>query len=187
MRSARGARLAPLRQRVVGGVADQQMAETEAVFACELRTAARSAPCAQGRQAWRHLGLLGRQRLDRAAMKDLPFDRAPLEHAPLAGSSWSSRAARSARKRRRDHNLALLPRPSPASLDEERVAGSGPSDPSRSSTGIRSAISSSTSSCAERLKPKRHRPGRAQLAELRPGHAEEQDRRTRARGAPTAR
>ena len=69
---------------VVGGVADQEVAEAEAVLTGELRPvgADQLAPH-ERREAWRDLRLLRCQRLDGAAVEDLALDRAALEHPPL--------------------------------------------------------------------------------------------------------
>ena len=83
-RSARAARRGRLRQRVVGGVADQQVAEAEGVLAGELAVSGRIELLAHERgQPRRDLRLLGSERLDGAAVEDLALDRAALEHAPL--------------------------------------------------------------------------------------------------------
>ena len=85
------------RQRVVGGVADQQVAEAEAVLAGELRLVGPDQLLAHERgQARRHLGLLGCERLDGAAVEDLALDRAPLEHAPLGRLELVEARARAA-------------------------------------------------------------------------------------------
>src|SRR5262249_43991781 len=73
-----------LRERFVGGVTDQQMAEAEGVVAGELGPVRPDQlvpdECGQPRQ---HLGLLRSERLDGAAMEDLALDRSPLEHGTL--------------------------------------------------------------------------------------------------------
>ena len=119
-----------LRQRVVGGVADQQVAETEAVFTCELRLGWPDQPFAyQGGEAWSHLGLVRRHRLDRAAMKDLPFDRTALEHAPLASLQLVEACSQQRLQRGRNDNFArLLSRHRHHLFDEERIATGRPSD-----------------------------------------------------------
>ena len=72
------------RERVVGGVADQQVAEAEAVLARELRLVGTDQLAAHERgQARRHLRLLRCERLHGAAVEDLALDRAALEHPPL--------------------------------------------------------------------------------------------------------
>ena len=73
-----------LRECVVGGVADQDVAEAEAVVACELGPVGPDQLLAdERRQTWSDLGLIRRERLDGAAVEDLALDRASLEHAPL--------------------------------------------------------------------------------------------------------
>ena len=105
------------RERVVGGVADQQVAEAEAVLACELRLVGTDQlPADERGQARRHLRLLRCERLHGAAVEDLALDRAALEHPPLGRvelveAGGEQQAASSAAPRPR-----LPPRrPSPAS------------------------------------------------------------------------
>ena len=88
-----------LRESVVGGVADEQVAEAEAVLAGKLGTfGADQLVPDECREPWQHLRLVRRERLHGAAVEDLALDGAALEHARApAASSWSSRAARSAR------------------------------------------------------------------------------------------
>ena len=72
------------RERVVGGVADQQVAEAEAVLARELSLLGMNqVPPHESGQPRGHLRLLRHQRLHDAPVEDLALDRAPLEHAPL--------------------------------------------------------------------------------------------------------
>ena len=73
-----------LRQRVVGCVADQQVAEAEGVLAWELRLVGADQLLADERgQAWCHLRVVGRERLHGAAVEDLALDGAAFEHASL--------------------------------------------------------------------------------------------------------
>ena len=120
-----------LGEGVVGGVADQQVAEAEAVLAGELRPvgADQLAPDERG-QAWRHLRLLGGECLDGAAVEDLALDRAALEHPPL-GRVELVEPRRQQRLQRRRH-LDLVPgllRHRDHLADEERVAGGRGRDP----------------------------------------------------------
>ena len=103
-----------LRQRLVGGVADQQVAEAEAVLARELRPVRPDQLLAHERgQARRHLGLLGCERLHGAAVEDLALDRAALEHASLGRLELVEPGSEQRLQRRRDDDLALrLVRPS---------------------------------------------------------------------------
>ena len=73
-----------LRERVVGGVADQEVAEAVCVLAAAARPVGTDeiAPH-ERREARCHLVLLRCERLHRAAVEELPFDRAALEHPPL--------------------------------------------------------------------------------------------------------
>src|SRR5205823_14776045 len=73
-----------LRQRVVGRVADEKVAEAEAILARKLRRLGpdqRSAD--ERREAPGHVRFFGRERLDRPAVEELALDRAALQHAPL--------------------------------------------------------------------------------------------------------
>ena len=87
-----------LRQRVVGGVADQQMAEAEAVLARELRPVRSDQLLAdERRQAGASPASPPGERLDGAPVEDLALDRHPARaRCRSAGSSWSRRAASSA-------------------------------------------------------------------------------------------
>ena len=120
-----------LRQRLVGGVADQQVAEAEAVLARELRPVRPDQLLAHERgQARRHLGLVGCERLDGAAVEDLALDRAALEHAPLGRLELVETGREQRLQRRRDDHVALrLAGHRQHLLDEERVAARGASDP----------------------------------------------------------
>ena len=120
-----------LGQRLVGGVADQQVAEAEAVLARELRPVRPDQLLADERgQARGDLGLLGRECLHGAAVEDLALDRAALEHAPLARLELVEPGREQRLQRRRDDDLALrLSGHRDHLLDEERVAARGASDP----------------------------------------------------------
>ena len=167
-----------LRQRVVGGVADQQVAEAEAVLAGELRPVRPDQLLADERgQARRHLGLVGCERLDGAAVEDLALDRAALEHAPLGRLELIEARREQRLQRGRDDHLAVrLAGHRQHLLDEERVAARGASDPLAQLAGDPLRDQLVDVLVAQRLEPKRHRPGGAALGELRPRHAEQQDR-----------
>ena len=73
-----------LGEGVVGGVADQQVAEAVAVVARELGAVGADQLAAhEPGQPGRHLRLLGGERLHGAAMEDLALDGASLEHLAL--------------------------------------------------------------------------------------------------------
>ena len=119
------------REGVVGGVADQEVAEAEAVLAGELWPvgADQLAPH-ERREARRHLRVLRCECLDGAAVEDLALDRAALEHPPLRRVELVEPRREQGFQRRR-HLTS-----SPDSLghrehlaDEERVAGGGGGDP----------------------------------------------------------
>ena len=176
-----------LRQRVVGGVADQQVAEAEAVLARKLRRSGRIS-CLRTSAASRGVtcGSSGRERLHGAAVEDLALDRAALEDAPLA----RRRAGRGGRRAARA--ASAEPRPRPVLLghgehlgEEERVAAGR--------AAIRSPQRLRTRRRAARRPPRRgsgssrsvDRPFASALEQLRARHADEQDRRAARRAAPT--
>ena len=73
-----------LRKGVVGGVADQQVAEAVAVLAGELGAVGTDQLAAhECGESGRDLRLLGSECLHGAAVEDLAFDRAALQHPPL--------------------------------------------------------------------------------------------------------
>ena len=113
-----------LRERVVGGVADQQVPEAEGVLAGKLALVGADELLANERgQARHHLRLLGGQRLDRAAMEDAPLDRAPLEHVPLGRIQLVEAGGQQCLDRRRHGDLAAsrLGHERDHLLDVERV------------------------------------------------------------------
>ena len=72
------------RERVVGGVSDQQVPEAERVLAEEGRAVGADELLADERQQARsHFGLPGRKGLHRPAVERQAFHGAPLEHAAL--------------------------------------------------------------------------------------------------------
>ena len=147
-----------------------------------LRTSADSRPCASAR----------RERLDRAAMEDLAFDRATLEHAPLLAVELVEPGGEQRLDRRRHDHIA-----SRASrdhrdhlLDEERIArrprrGSSPREPRRSSppsvvdqlVGLRRARAARAGPWSRSAG---RRPSRSAVEQLGPAEAEQQDRRAAA-------
>ena len=120
-----------LRERLVGRVADQQVAEAEAVLARELRPVRPDQLLAHERgQARRHLGLLGRERLHGTPVEDLALDRAPLEDASLGRLELiEPRGEQRLQRGRNDHLALRLAGHREHLLDEERVAARGASDP----------------------------------------------------------
>ena len=106
-----------LRERVVGGVTDQQVAEAEAVLACELRLVGTDQlPADERGQTRRHLRLLRCERLHGAAVEDLALDRATLEHPPLGRVELVEACREQQAQARRAPRPPLPPqRPSPAS------------------------------------------------------------------------
>ena len=168
-----------LGQGVVGGVSDQQVAEAEGVVSGELRRVGTDQALADERgEARRHRAAV-RERLDRAAVEDLALDRAPLQHGALA----RPRAGRAARRGALAGSVGRRPRPRlSAAIATISVTNRGfPPEAraifARSSSVSLSGISASNVCFRQRLEPERDRPLRAALGQLRPGEAEEQDRR----------
>ena len=171
-----------LGERVVGRVADQQVAEAEAVLARDLRPVRPDQLLADERgEARGDLRLLGRERLDGAAVEDLALDRAALEHASLGRLELVEPGREQRLQRRRDDDLAVrLAGHRDHLLDEERVAARGASDPLAQVVGSVARRSSSSTSSSGRGSS-RSVTGQVGplLGELGPRHAEQQDRRAR--------
>ena len=105
-----------LGERVVGGVADQQVAEAVAVVAGDLRTVGTDElPADESGEPGRHLRLLGGERLHRAAVEDLALDGAPLEHRAFGLVELVEAGRQQRLQRRRDLDLRRSRRPSRAS------------------------------------------------------------------------
>ena len=169
-----------LRERVVGGVTDQQVAEAEAVLACELRLVwPDQFPADERGQTRRHLSLLRCERLHGAAVEDLTLDRATLEHPPL-GRVELVQACREQQAQARGH---LDPRSRLSGHrqhlgDEERVAARRHGDPRAQLLRHGRSDQAGRVLSTERLQPHRHRPGRAALEQLRARDADHQQRST---------
>jgi hypothetical protein len=115
------------RQRLVGSVSNQQVAEAEAVLARQQRPVRpdQLLPHQRG-QAWSDLALGGGERLDGAAVKDLALDRASLEHAPLGRLELVQTCGEERLQGGRDDDLAVrLTGHRHHLVNEERVASSG--------------------------------------------------------------
>ena len=136
------------RQRVVGRVADEDVAEAEAVLAREQRRVRRDQLLANEPGETRgHLQLLGCERLDSTPVEDLTLDRAPLEHAPLGRRELvDARCEERVQGRRNDHLAVRLASHRQHLLDEERVAARRARDRVAQLARIPSGMSSSTSS-----------------------------------------
>ena len=120
-----------LRQRIVGRVTDQQVAEAEGVLALELCLVRPDELLADERgQPRSHLGLIGCERLDGTPMEDLPLDRAALEHAPLGRLELVQPRRQQRLQRGRDNHLDVcVAGHRQHLLDEERIAARRSSDP----------------------------------------------------------
>ena len=118
-----------LRQRVVGGVADQQVAETEPVLAGELRPIGPDQLLADERgEAWVTWASSG-ERAHAPRWKISPSTEPRSSTPRSAGSSWSRRAASSARTWAGRHVAVRVARHREHLADEQRVAACGASDP----------------------------------------------------------
>ena len=188
-----------LRQRVVGGVADQQVAEAEGVLARELGAVGADELLAHERdQPLAPLRLAVAERLDGAAVEDLALDGAALEHRALRRVELVE-PRREQRLDRRRHRDVAPPELAGRARASPRGTAGCPRRPQRSARAApASTPPSSSSSCSvsrgvERLEqhggrvPLAAAPGGPALEQLRPGHAEQQDRRVAARGRRRAR
>jgi len=167
-----------LRQPVVGRISDQEVAEAEAVLTGELRSVRPNQPPADERSEVRgQLGLRGSKRLDGASMEDLALDRTPLEDTAFGGPELIEASREQCLQRGRNDHLAVrVAGHRKHLLDEERVAASRASD--LRSEPVRDALRDERLDVvvAQGLEPERHRPPGPALRELRPRHAEQQDR-----------
>ena len=182
-----------LRQRVVGGVADQQVAEAERVVAGELRAVGADQLLAheRGQARRRPRGSSGRERLRRRrGGRPRPRPR----RARARARSCRRRAGRGARRAAPGSSAARRRSPSADSRSSASSSSTKSGLPSAASTdparaGRRRALAAEQLVDQrvrlvrrERLEQHRRRvqlaaaPGRAPLEQLRPGHAEEQDR-----------
>ena len=119
-----------LRHAGVGSVADEEVAEAEAVLAHELRLVRADQPFADERgQPGRYLALLGRECLHPTAVEDLALDRPSLDDPPLGRIEPVQAGCEQRLQRGRDAHLAArLARHRRHLLEEERVAAGGPND-----------------------------------------------------------
>src|SRR5829696_8804395 len=169
---------ARLRDSVVGGVSDEQVAEAEAVLTGERRPVRPDQLLSRERGETRGHAFIGRQCLHSATVEDLALDRAVLEHASLGGLELVEPRGEQRLQRRRDDHLAFGLFGHGQHLgDEERVAARGVSDPLAQVAGepVRDQLVDRL--VDERRERQRHRPRRAALDKLRPRHADQQDRR----------
>ena len=120
-----------LRQRLVGGVADQEMPEAEAVLARELRTVGAHQLAADQRgEVPRDVRFLGCQGGHRPEVEDLSFDGAAFEHTPLGRVELVEPCREERVEVRRHFDVAVaVCRPREELLDEEWVAAGRAQDP----------------------------------------------------------
>ena len=169
-----------LRQRLVGCVADQEVAEAEPVLARELRPVLPDQLLANERgQAWGHLGLFGCECLHGAAVEDLALDRASFEHVALCRLELIQACSQQRLQRRRDDHIALHRAGHHQHLlDEERIAAGRMCD--LCAQFPRNALGNQLLDVflAQGLEPKRDRPPGAAVGELRDGLAGAKDLET---------
>jgi hypothetical protein len=170
-----------LRKRVVGSVADQQVAEAETVVADDLRPVGPDQLLADERsQAGSHVSFLGCECLDGSTVEDFALDRAPLEHSPLRCIELVEACREQGLQAGRDDDFAAhFACHCEHLLDEERIAAGGVSDLHTQLVGDPLGDQLVDIVVAQWLESKSHRPTPSPLAELRSGHAEEQDRSAR--------
>ena len=168
-----------LRERLVRGVPDQEMPEPEPVVAGELSPVGTDQILAgQHRQARRDLCLLRCERLHGAAVEQLPFDRAALEHRTLGRLELVETGREERAQRRRDVDVVGLSGHCEHLRQEERVAARGPGNPvPQLERQPRDQLFGRFRD--QRLEPESDRPVGALREQLRPRHAHEQDRRSR--------
>ena len=159
-----------LREGVVGGVADEQVAEAEAVLAGELRSFGADQLVPDERcESWQHVGLVRGERLHGAAVEDLALDCSALEHRALLRLELVESRGQERPQRRRHLDLAAVGREREHLGDEERVAARPVGDPRPQILRQRVSDQRVRLVGRERLQPQRHRPGRAPLEQLRAG------------------
>ena len=165
-----------LRERVVGGVADQEMPETEAVLAGSCGSVGADQLLShERRQPRRDLRLLRASACTAPRWKSSPSTAPRSSTRRSAASSWSRRAASSARKRRRhlDSSVSGPWRPS-----RSGTAGCHPPPRDPLAQPVRNVVADQLVGLGrQRLQPQRHRPAGTPLEQLRTRHADEQERR----------
>ena len=169
-----------LRQRVVGRVADQQVPEAEAVLAWELRLVRPDqlpcgrAPPGAASPGSRRVRAPGRRRGGRSRLRSRRARARPLGRLELVEARGEQRL-----QRRRDDHVALrLAAIASISSMKSGLPPAARAIFSRSSSASRSGMSSSTSRRqVARAEASPARRGGAR--QLRPRHAEQQDRRAR--------
>ena len=161
-------------ERLVRSVAEEEVAEAEAVVAGDERLVRSNDlladECGQARS---DLGVVGCDRLDGAAVEDLALDCAPLEHAALGRLELVEACSEEGTERRRDgHRAVRLGGDGEHLADEERVAACGACDPLAQLTRdpLRNQIVDRL--VGHRFEPQHHGPGGAALTELGTRHAE---------------
>ena len=177
------------RQSVVGCIANQQMAKAERVVACELRLVRPDEFLPdEGHQPRRHLCLFRCERFDRSSVEHLALDRAAFEHGAFGRVELIEPCGEQRLDGRRHDDLSAVPRLAHHGehlLDEQRVAFGGLADArAQGVVDRRKALDQLVRLLRrERLEQDRRRvqlaagPTRAPVEQLRPGHAEQQDRR----------
>jgi hypothetical protein len=169
-----------LGESVVGGVAYQQVAEAESVLGREPGLVGTDQLLADERgEARSQVPFLGSESLDRAAVEDLPFDRATLEDGALPAFELIEACGQQRLQAGRDDHLTLgLAGHGQHLGDEQRVTARRMCDLLAPIGGNRFGEQRVDGVLGERLEPKRARPVRTALAQIRARHAQKQDGRT---------
>ena len=179
------------RERLVGRVADQQVAEAKGVLSRKLRAIrAQQFPANERRERRHELGSVRRERLDCPAVEHAPLDRAAPEHVPLDGVELIEPRGQQGLDRRRhgDGVIRRLAHERDHLLDEERIAFRRVQDPRAQRVISRCAVEQGRDECVgvggrERLEQHRRRiqlapaPVRPAVEQLGPCHAEQENRR----------
>ncbi len=119
-----------LGEGVVGGVADQQMAEAIAVVAGDLSAVGTDELTPhECREPGRDLRLFGSERLHAAAVEDLALDGSALEHPALGRVELVEPRSEQRSQRRRHVDLSVLGHHREHLRDEQRVAAGSVCDP----------------------------------------------------------
>ncbi len=179
-----------LRQRLVGGVADQQVAETKRIVAGQRRRRGPDELLAhEPEQVPRNPRVVRRERLHRAPVEDLSLDRTALESRALRARKLVEPCCEQRLDRRRNDDVpGAARRHRQHLLDEERIAAGGVADPVTQLPVERDAGEQPVDErvglgLGQRLEEHRRRvelparPAGPAFEQFRPGEAEQQDRR----------
>ena len=161
-------RTCSLRQSVVGCVADQEVAEAEAVLAGDLRLVRSDQLLAdECREARRYHRLVQSKRLNCAAVEDLSLDRSALQDGPLGLLQLvEARRKQCLEGRWDDHLTVVLPSHRQDLADVQRVPSGRPRDPPAQGVTDPSRHEQLDILGRQRLQLEQHRPPGAPLGQL---------------------